>query len=1492
MADIENAIVRGKTEFPRANFFKILIFLALIAGTTILIRPLQIRLLGRMEEIRDRFISQAEDYLGLQIQYGSLGPSIFGVLDIKDIHLLREDNSVFLKVSRIRLAYSFIELVKGNITGAFHSARIDKPVLNLDFNRDVSLLDRFGSIFGESTESTEAMLSRLHLEDLLPGDFSLKLLGGEWEVSDSAGKLHLYNVNLDAALKKNDISFQGRLNLAASMSTGGSLNSIFSVISADASGEVIEAFMVAGIEGELSGNLKEGRASLNIQSFYGDLFRLNPFSVELLLSKERMEVHTGRERARGDVSLFYYPETGRLQASFASVNYAPSESLTLRGAWGEYNDLLAFRISGYAGFETTLSGGFAYNANISGILPERFQAGPASFALSLSGDESEIIFDTLHLDSLFGKVNFNGGLGFNPVAPYGLLSVSGFTPYQGARGVSGDFYINTYNNELSLSGNNISAGDVELSALEVTVLPEDDGVSFSLSMALLNHENVIMSSFALDGSADRLFLNDFSSASNGEERQIRASMRMDSFSVADIFGIMEPFLPPGSVPARGNSPAEDLRITTEVFIYTDFNQILYNAPNIIAAYDGLADIQAIMSLSGTGRRFELNEGRIYWEDGNASVTASIDFSSLNDISFSLGAAHRDLAYFFDGMILDQRSISIRGSYGIQIFLSDGGTGAYSGYARGQNVPVPSGDATASLSFLINGFYLSPSSWQARIDMFEISGLTTPTSSYASLSFGGTASEAGLDISDLQFLDNRGPLEGRVKLNWDESYSDFFFNADLSGIGTSEYYGLEGSYKDKRLFLSVSGVGMQFVRIIPYTVIADGGMNLYWESPESFEGSAFFSSLMVQQKNEQILASVSATINSKEIVVRNLTVNYSGLEAILPNFRINRADSRLELDAVIQGHFSGRPVDIACTGEAFFNPTETWLDILKGFNFLKGSLDVGRARYDTIASESPFMFAFDLIKDDNEGYAMNFSGGPRNMVRFRYSPVAGGGGNFYGALSSPSPVRGSITGFMDSQNIDAQGTDLYIDLGSLWRFVPPINDLAFPGGIFTGNIAISGSLSDPEFHGTIKGTSVQISVPNFVRDTIRPSPMNVSLAGNEMFFGPVEATAGRGAAIVNAWFRFDQWIPNIFAIDIQVPNDTPVPFGIDISGVVASGLASGNLVIGMEDLTLSIDGDLTAHNTEISINTGEIMSDSGPFSDRDDTRLNVTTNLVIRSGRRVEFFWPRDFPIIQAYTDIGTGIRITSNAFMRRFSLTGDVVMRNGEIFYLERNFYIREGTLFFRENETRFDPRLSARAEIRDQSADGPVTISMIIDNAPLMSFEPRFISSPALSQIEIYSLLGQNRQGYEAGLQGSLGATVLFDGITQFTVTRRLQRTVRNFLGLDMFSIRTQLLQNVVLRATSNNASDIGPLRTGNYFDNTTVFIGKYFGANLFGQAMLSFRYDEKKQTLGGLVLEPEIGLEMRNPIFDIQFNLVPLHPETWFVSDASFSLIWRRSF
>jgi len=1497
---------------------RILIFAAIVIGSVILLRPLQVFILERMERARDAFIGQVEDFLGRKIVYGALRPSFLGTLDIRDIFILREDGSEFLSVSRLRVSYSFFDLIRGNIKDSIKSVRIDRPVLSLDFQKDMDLGER---LFPDGTGVEQNGASGFR--ELLPETFSIRIWDGEWELSDSVGSLKLNGVGLDASLRQNQISFEGQWDAFFTVSVDG-LASFINGEAERVEGEhvgdaapvtrlafspVLEAGMRGEVSGEYSGVSGEGSAVVTIPQLAGDFFRFNPLSFNVFLSDGRLEILKAYDRSPAALSLVYDLQNDSFLGRLEGENFSPSDFLSFTGSWQDNNSALAFRLSGNAVIEKESSEVPQFSVDFSGagaeIYPENTFLNQASLVIKASGSADTINIDTFAIHSPNGGLDFRGGIDINPaglgppglatIAPYGALSLSDFRLH-GDRGISGDLYINTNGREIGVYSGNLSTGNVKLSSMDLSLLMENQGLDFVFS-ALGSDDinppnNAGTPSISLTGSLDY------------EPRQVQVNLFLDSFPMGDIISFIEP-LALLSMPQAVRGAADDLLLTTEVFFSTDYEHILYNAPSIHAAYDGFVNLSAVASLSGTDRGIEMSSCRVSFGNETAEIIGSADFSNIDDISFFLETSFGNLTYLFEGMIQDRGNISVRGSYGLQIVINSGPGGTYSGFARGDGVPIPSGIAQgntsgfpgvekyASLSFLFSLLADSPSSWRAAVERFELSGLTTPGSTSASLRFSGAANERGLSIPDLVFDDGRGTLSGNINIDWDAAYENYSFAMDIAGSGNGEIYSLAGAYRDKRLDFSLAGQRMQLGRFTARNATADISLKVSWESPESFEAEATVASFTLYRQSDVIRASANLSLNNDEFVAWQTRINYSGLEAYLPILKIDRKAADAETEIQISGRFSERPVYIYSLGKAAFNTSSTWIDLFRDFNYLDGSLNVTTARYDTLEAEAPFAFLFG-VKEESSGLSMSLEGGPRNMVRLKYTPEAVGGA-FYAALSAPSPVRGTFTGTIDSANIDARTTDLYVDVGSLWSFVPPIKEIAFPGGIITASVRVTGPLDEPEFYGSAQGRSMQILVPDFLPEPLRPVPFSAVLNGHEMTFGPVDTASGQGRGTVSGWFRFDQWIPDTFTMDVHVPQNSPLPFSIDLLGVIANGSASGDLVLAMEDFIVSITGSLEAQDTEISLNANELAtlenSQGSLFNPND---VPTITDLSIRAGRRVEFFWPSaDFPMLQASADLGTGIHVTSDSIAQRFTLNGDVKLRSGEIFYLERNFYLREGTLFFRENETSFDPFITARAEIRDQAQTGPVTISMMIDNAPLRSFTPRFVSSPTLSQIEIYSILGQNLQG--GGDTWNIATSAVFDSLAQFAVIGRLQRQVRNFLGLDMLSLRTQLFQNMLIQVTGGRQSGSSTgreYRVGNYFDNTTVFIGKFFGADLFSEALFSFKYEENKLDWGGLVIEPEFGLEMRNPLFDIRFTMIPLHPENMFIDDVSFSIIWRRSF
>jgi hypothetical protein len=1494
-----------------AVFFAILLASSL---TVPLLYPLQNRLYRGMTAFRDDFLSKAELFLGRKIRYGELGPSIFGVLDLRDVKVLRNDGSVMLSVSRLRLSYSFFNLLRGRLGETFKAVRVDRPILELDFKEDADLSKLFNA--GDNQAEAEDDLPGAVLQEFLPEDFSIRLRNGEWNVSGALGSFKLRNLGIDASIDKGNIDFQGKWNARGNFAAGGT-NSLAGMFrfgeTNEKTGSLFEASMSGRVSGEFSVDKKEGRALVVIPSLGGKSFSLKPLSVSFLFGNGRLEIRKIYDKSPLDISLVYDFAEDSLDASFGTENFSLRDLVSFSGSLKKYNSYLDLNITGYVDIKKEGAlpvplGGLNFSADLKGTIPgfsgretrTPFPAGgPASsFSLAARGNEKKIEISELYYASPIGDIRYSGELGLSPLAPQGLLSVSDFSlaPREAVPGgINADFYVSSGGQELNFFCENLNSGDLTLQAVDFSVFREDRGLTFALSALRFRElnffENVRISSIALEGSLDY------------EPRHVQASLELDSISVRDILELARPFGFFTGVSPVFLKSAENLSVTTEVFFTTDYEHILYNAPQFVAAYEGRADILAVASLSGTNRRFELDKGQLSWEGGFAQASGMADFSDLNDISFSLQTSYRDLSYYASGSVLDMRSVSVTGSYGLQLYLASAGMGSWSGYAQGAGIPIPGKEGNALLSFMLSLRYDSPKFWSVELDSFEIRDIDAPGSSLAMLRLSGYADQTGGSIPDIYYDDGLGALSGEVTFSWEPGYRNFILSAGIMDSQGKEHYNLNGSYADGRLLVNLSGEGMQLARVTRdiKDAAASGAFSLDWNSIEDFKGEASLKSLAFKLNDIHAKFSAEASLDPNGILVKDIKFDYGALELTAPFLEIDRQKGLAELSLEIHGAVAGRGVDISMRGGAAFAPLNSWLDINKILDSVSGTLTMDTARYDAFETEDPFNFIFSCM-ETGKGRQLSLSGGPKNMIRFRYTPESKGG-NFYAAFSSPSPIRGSFIGFIDSGNIDAQVPDLYVDLGALWRFVPPNDHVGFSGGIVSASLRIAGPLRDPEFFGTAKGTSVKMQIPEYIREDIRPEPLAILLEGSEMSFGPANAAVGSGSAIVSAWFRFDRWIPNIFNIDISVRPEDPIPFGFDISGILARGSASGLLKLAMEDLIFTVSGDLTGHNTEISVDGAELAANSINIWDT-DTKVSAIVDLTIRTGRRVEFFWPSfELPVLQAYTDLGTSIHISSDETSRRFSLEGDVRMRSGEIFYLDRNFYIREGTLFFNETEAEFDPRITARAEIRDQTEDGPVTISMIIENAPLMSFVPRFESNPPLSQLQIFSLLGQNPQGASTDpATRNVMIGVAADAFTQFTVMRRLQREVRNFLNLDMFSVRTQVLQNVVFQAAGWNDSasssgtndDDEPNRTraGNYFDNTTIFFGKYIGSDIFLQSLFTFRYDETKHEFGGMSLEPDIGLEMKNPLFNIQMNIVPMHPENWFIDDISFTLTWRRSF
>jgi hypothetical protein len=1427
--------------------------------TTLVLRPLQAAVSGRMKTLQDDGITRLELLINRRIHYASMGPSVFGTVDIRNIRISGSGDEPALAISRLRVSYSLWDLLRGNGTAAVHSILIDKPVIALDAERDGDLQRLFVSwrdqLFAEP-------LDQIFLSENLV----IRIRGGACTLRDGENRLIADDAALQITKEKGWIKFQGRWD------TDVFYDGLFNrSLGADFSGK---------ITGEVSEDLQRGYATLSVPSLRTDLFSLRPLTVNCILAEGKIELRKIDDYIPLDLRVGYEPGSGKLSGEFQSEDFLLGELFSFAGPWAKYNTWLALRTTGSASFELDREGNIQYDLDLAGAVPAgmSWDRGDAFFNITGRGDERVITIDQAAVRAGPGSLGFSGEVGLEPFALNGTISVAGVN-LSGDGEVNGNFNINTNGREFNVFGENLSLGSVALSALDADIQWEDEGISFFVSAQrsrnIESDEDVRLSSLSLNGSY------------NFNPREFQVNFMPNAFSLLDLIDMARPFGQIPAIPDLAADVVDNISVTAEIFVTTDFEHILYNAPRVVAAYGGEPEVFSVFSLSGTDRYMELEEGRIVWADGVTLVSGSTDFSNIQDISFSLRLAYEETAYYFEGILLDQRSLSIQGAYGLSLYVNRTDFGGYSGYIETSAFPIRINEQFALVTLLASMRYESETQWSFDLSRLEVQNLSIPASPVTAINIRGVGDQYGAVFPALLFDDGRGLLSGRALVAWDEDFSTISGTITMANPEDAEEFTMTGGLSGGSLNLHLEVSRLQLSRIIRNSnnIVVTGLTDITWNSWESFHAEVTVSSLAAMMGETPVHVSAVGSLDADEFFVENLQVAYGGLNAEFPYLRMNRTTPVVETEARIYGAALGRDMDVSLAAKVSFNPLDSWFNIGQVLRSFDGALLIHHIRLNTIESQAPFDFIFSRTES-----FISFSGGPEEMIRMQITD----NGIFYADFSDPSPIRGSISGTITDGAINAHSSDLNIDLGVLHPFISD-QKVEFTEGIITASLDIQGPLADPEFFGTAQGRDVRIRIPQFLTEDIGPSSLTLMLDGTDMTFGPLDVKVGSGQGRVSGWFRFDRWIPNTFSIDIQAVYERAIPFGLDLGGLKAQGLTSGVLNVSMENNILSVTGDLTGYDTEITLDTQEFTGETSEniFS---TSPVPVVLNINIRTGNKVEFFWPNaDFPIIRAQADRGASLTVQSDSQTQRYAVVGDVNLRSGEIYYFQRSFYLREGTLYFNENEIQFEPRISARAEIREYSNDGPVTISLIVDQSPLESFIPRFESSPPLSQIDIISILGQNLTGTSMAEGSDVLANVLAvssDLLAQFRVVRRLERYVRDFTRLDMFSFRSQVLQNAVLDVTRLQAPVDRTSWVSNYFDNTAVFLGKYIGSDMFFQSMFSLRYDENKKTMGGYTFEPDFGIELRSPLFDIRWDFIPRHPENMFVNDHSITLTRRWTF
>ena len=1490
---------KGKRTIPRSVYIKILVFLGLIGLSVVVMQPVYSVISDEVRRIQTELIGELEAVTGLQIHYESMRPVFLGYFEVRKISVTK-DGYDLLSISQIKAFFSIRELFLKQKTFV-HTIQIERPVLHIDMEKD---RETIGNLFSFSDSSDFTIESLQRIAEFLPNDVNYQIKNFSFSYVDEQSE-YLIN-NMDVVIRGSDDNLDVSAKFYAELKL------------AENPDRIINIKTDIEIDGNVSHNLDEGTAEISVvyltcleqdanrqnNSFFmspagnsespNTIFTLNPVAFAFSYSKNLISLTQTEQNAPLDYFLDYNIETGSIRAELNMNNFIPANLISHSDYLNNFSELFHARITGTSSFTYDNDAGINYDIDLYGDF-HNIAANSYSEAVSISaqGNENSINVGNFYLGSsvntavfglFYGNLTFNGSIDFTPFVPVGTITLENFS-LNGNEDINAVFNVSSQNGSIYLLGDNIDIGREQVELLDIYLYPAENYISVSLT-ALCKDEGQIY----LDAVFDTYQPANF---------QMEASLNIYSLSLLTVTEIASPFIDYINTSFLDNY-LQDILVEAEIFFSTDARNIVFNAPAILFDINGT---HGILSLSGTDRQLILSEGIILFDESELLISANMEYSNPNDLAFSVNASYLDLRWQLEGNFFDGTTIIIQEQNGLHVYGIIANNGSISGFIEGMDFPIPVNSQVFYLNFYLTMFYNSFDFWNIDINHFSIREWDTPAGTDF-FRVSGNADQDSASFRNILLNDSVGMLAGSADFTWDKdfSYLEFLLNV-TDGYESGENYYIEGIIRNSYLEIHSSVSQMQLNRFLQdsgkITISADASIK--WESVNAFEAKLEISSFFAELQDNSVLASVDVYFTNDELLVNNLVLEYGLLNAVIPLLNINRIEGTVGA----LGSFNGLILEKYLSSKIVFAATidqfNSWFDITQSLNAFDGILRLDSIRYGDISHE-PLNFAF-----KREHGALSVSGGINDMIRFDMDSS----GNFFAGLSAPVPIRASIAGTYKDGIIDAHCSNFFIDFESLWLLVGPSTEsFNISSGYITGVMDIRGHILNPEFYGWGRASSFTFQIPEYFTDDIRPVPFLIVAEGYEMTFGPVVAASGSGGAILNGWFLFEHWYPNFIGLDFNIPGNMPIPYRMNITGFLAEGSASGylNMTINLVDLYMDLRGELFSNEAELGLNMDEINANIN--IEQEELDFNFIIDLTITVGSMVEFAWPSFNPILKANPVMGSVINVSFDSNSMQYSITGDVRIRSGEVYYFDRSFYIRQGILNFRENETQFEPLFTARAEIRDRTDTGPVTISMIVENQPLFSFEPRFEANPSLTQLEIYSILGQNLGSTEGVENVDIAHRFLLSSTTdiltqfitssdilaQFVFFRQFERQVRDALGLDMFSVRTRLLQNAVVTGATGigltpSLIDRGS-RVGNYFDNTTVFIGKYIGQDMFIQGMLTMRYDEDSVVFGGLRFEPDIGIELQSPIVNIRWDFFPSRPENYWLSDNSITLSWSRSF
>lgn len=1224
--------------------------------------------------------------------------------------------------------------------------------------------------------------------------------------------------------------------------------------------------------GTLERDLSRARLHLGLQAAT-DLLSLRPQSLELVYAQGILEARKIEDKAPIDAWLRYDKAARTLEARLKVEGFIPSTAIVPGRGLIALLPWLDLPYTGSLSFALPLAEPrqMAYAGRLSGRIPANLLGEGYRADIEAKGNLERVDIALARLEGPPGSASFQGSLLLKDLAPVGHLALD-LSLLGGSLPVAAGIEMVSGGGNYSLRASSATVGGLGLSelALELRRL----GGEYAATLAFLVPEGRGSSPGPARVSGEANF-------GFGAKPRVRAGIDIDDLDLSAASPLLQSLLSPVL-----SGFLAGFRVGGRLDFRSDFRTLTYSTAGFSIGLAKDPSFTALLSLSGNEKSLVLEEGRVRFGGNEALAKGSAEFAGSKGLGFAVQLSLGGQNYSLEGALAGG-SLHGSGSYGLEFSsrLLEGETFLS---AQAKDLPIPGLGRPAFASFAADGRYSNSHDWSLALARLEL-GLPEASGPGRYLSLSGILGPDSGSIPDLAYVDAVSTLRGKANLVMGPAQAGTHIALELAGPD-GEAYRAEGDYHSGLLDLGLVASASPLARFWSGPVTGRLGGEL--RATGSLETLVLGFDLRLEKgkfQAEDLSLRAKGQWKDGLASIQDWSASWGGYALDGGRASLDSRDASLSLGGRLKAVLGASALTMAMELKGFQpdGPTEARDGQSTGLQGLAGLMglprQIQRYRIEGLARNIAYQghvtpvwpFVLNILPT-----TFAFDGG-RDEVIVEYRDD----GHFALHARPPFPIQATLEGSLVEGQVDAVARGLNIDLPFALALLGSL-PVEVSKGRLSGDLKVHGPLADPDMDGILALEGLFLTIPGWVDSPVGPITAPLSVSGKELFLLAPSVSAGDATLMIEASADLGGWLPKDLRGRAKTLTSSPLSASAKILGVSLVGQAFVDLGFQYSGGIVAIDGSVSIQKAKVIIDPLGFRS-SGAAS-IPSTYFDVDISLAVGPGVKV-YFPSSDLPVVMGYADPSSALRVGYDQEKGELSFKGAVFLRGGEVFYIQRDFFLKSAKILFNENEDKFDPLITFLAERRARNGDGSVLISLRAENSPLFNLQPRLSSSPAMTDGQIVALLGANLLGAQDGGDVSIVKAAIMGSemIPQLNVAKAFEERVRDALGLDIFFVQTQVVQRWLYDISgASQGTESGSLAS--YLDDTSLYLGKYVGDNIFLHAAALLQKDPLVPS-GPLRLDSEFGVELEAPFGTITWSVKPESPESLFIRDQSLSLTWK---